>query len=97
MGRPFLFPSFGLAWANLDAERVGHGGVVSNGTPATVRERVAAEEMPATNGHMGPRPATNGAVAPAPKPTAAVRIPHVTKPFGRTAVFADVNLSVAKG
>jgi ABC-type ATPase involved in cell division/cell division protein FtsX len=70
---------------------------VSNGTPATVRERVAAEEKPATNGHAAPRPATNGVVLPPPKPAAAVRISHVTKSFGRTAVFADVNFSVAKG
>jgi ABC-type ATPase involved in cell division/cell division protein FtsX len=70
---------------------------VSNGTPATVRERVAAEERPATNGHAAPRPATNGVVLPPPKPAAAVRISHVTKSFGRTAVFADVSFSVAKG
>jgi ABC-type ATPase involved in cell division/cell division protein FtsX len=76
---------------------VGHGGVVSDGTPATVRERVAAEERPATNGHAAPRPATNGVALPAPKPAAAVRISHVSKSFGRTAVFADVNFTVAKG
>jgi ABC-type ATPase involved in cell division/cell division protein FtsX len=70
---------------------------VSSGTPATVRERVAAEEEPATNGHAAPRPATNGVVLTPPKPAAAVRISHVTKSFGRTAVFADVNFSVAKG
>jgi len=75
---------------------VGHGGVVSNGTPATVRERVAAEEKPATNGHAASRPDTNGVALPAPKP-AAVRISRVTKSFGRTAVFADINFSVAKG
>jgi ABC-type ATPase involved in cell division/cell division protein FtsX len=76
---------------------VGHGGVVSNGTPATVRERVAAEERPATNGHVASRPATNGVSAPARKPAAAVRISHVTKSFGRTAVFADISFSVARG
>ena len=70
---------------------------MSNGTPATVRERVAAEEKPATNGHATVRPATNGVVLTPPKPVAAVRISHVTKSFGRTAVFADVNFSVAKG
>ena len=70
---------------------------MSNGTPATVRERVAAEEKPATNGHVEPRPATNGVVLPPPKPAAAVRISHVTKSFGRTAVFADVSFSVANG
>jgi ABC-type ATPase involved in cell division/cell division protein FtsX len=76
---------------------VGHGRVVSNGTPATVRERVAAEEKPATNGHVVARPATNGITPAASKPAAAVRITHVTKRFGRNAVFADINLSVAKG
>jgi ABC-type ATPase involved in cell division/cell division protein FtsX len=70
---------------------------VSNGTPATVRERVAAEEKPATNGHAALRPASNGVVLTPPKPVAAVRISHVTKSFGRKAVFADVNFSVAKG
>ncbi len=76
---------------------MGHGGVVSNGTPATVRERVAAEEKPATNGHAALRPVTNDVVLTPPKPAAAVRISHVTKSFGRTAVFADVSFSVAKG
>jgi ABC-type ATPase involved in cell division/cell division protein FtsX len=70
---------------------------VSNGTPATVREHVAAEEKPATNGHAAPRPDSNGVALPAPKPAAAVRISHLTKSFGRTAVFADVNFTVAKG
>ncbi len=70
---------------------------MSRGTPATVRERVAAEERPATNGHMVLRPATNGAALPAPKPAAAVRISNVTKRFGRNSVFADINFSVAKG
>ncbi len=70
---------------------------MSNGTPATVRERVAAEEKPATNGHVEPRPAANGVAKPVPKPAAAVRISHVTKRFGRTAVFADVNFTVARG
>jgi ABC-type ATPase involved in cell division/cell division protein FtsX len=76
---------------------VGHGGVVSNGTPATVREHVAAAERPATNGHVVPRPDTNGVAIPAPKPAAAIRISHLTKSFGRTAVFTDVNFAVAKG
>jgi ABC-type ATPase involved in cell division/cell division protein FtsX len=70
---------------------------VSNGTPATDRDRVAAENKPATNGHAPSRPAINGAAPPSPKPAAAVRISHVTKSFGRTAVFADINLSVARG
>jgi len=76
---------------------VGHGGVVSNGTPATVRERVAAEEKPATNGHVASRPETNGVILPAPKPAAAVRISHLSKRFGRKDVFADINFSVARG
>src|SRR5260370_19836667 len=76
---------------------VGDVGVAPHGAPATVRERVAAEERPATNGHVEPRPATNGVVLPPPKPAAAVRISHVTKSFGRTAVFADVSFSVANG
>jgi len=76
---------------------VGHGGVVSNGTPATVRERVAAEEKPATNGHAAPRPETTGVTLPAPKPAAAVRISHLSKRFGRKDVFADINFSVARG
>jgi len=70
---------------------------VSNGTPATVRDRVAAEEKPATNGQVVSRPATNGVALPAPKPAAAVRISHVTKSFGRTSVFADINFTVARG
>ena len=76
---------------------MGHGGVVSNGTPATVRERVAAEEKPATNGHAAPRPETTGVTLPAPKPAAAVRISHLSKRFGRKDVFADINFSVARG
>ena len=70
---------------------------MSNGTPATVRERVAAEEKPATNGHAAPRPETTGVTLPAPKPAAAVRISHLSKRFGRKDVFADINFSVARG
>ncbi len=76
---------------------MGHGGVVSNGTAATVRDRVAEADKPATNGHAVARPATNGVALPAPKPAAAVRISHVTKRFGRNAVFADISFSVARG
>ncbi len=83
----------GLGWANLDGERVGHRGVVSNGVHATDSDRVAAVEKPATNGTIGSRPTANGAVTP----SAAVRIAHVTKSFGRTAVFADVSFTVARG
>jgi ABC-type ATPase involved in cell division/cell division protein FtsX len=76
---------------------VGHGGVVSNGTPATVRDGVAAENKPASNGQVALRPAANGVALPAAKPAAAVRISHVSKSFGRTAVFADINFTVARG
>jgi cell division transport system ATP-binding protein len=76
---------------------VGHRGVVSNGAPATASDRVAAAEKPATNGQVVPRPATNGVALPAPKHAAAVRISHVTKSFGRTSVFADINFTVARG
>jgi ABC-type ATPase involved in cell division len=71
--------------------------VGSNGAPATDSDRVAAADKPASNGHATPRPAKNGVAVPAPKPAAAVRISHVTKSFGRTAVFADINFSVAHG
>jgi ABC-type ATPase involved in cell division/cell division protein FtsX len=70
---------------------------VSNGTAATVRDRVAEADKPATNGHAVARPATNGVALPAPKPAAAVRISHVTKRFGRSSVFADISFSVARG
>jgi ABC-type ATPase involved in cell division/cell division protein FtsX len=71
--------------------------VGSNGAPATDNDRVAAADKPASNGHVAPRPATNGVAVPASKPAAAVRISHVSKSFGRTAVFADISLSVARG
>jgi ABC-type ATPase involved in cell division/cell division protein FtsX len=71
--------------------------VGSNGAPATDSDRVAAADKPASNGHVALRPATNGVAVPAPKPAAAVRISHVTKSFGRTAVFADISFSVARG
>src|SRR5438445_10172976 len=80
-------------WANLDRERVGHRGVVSNGARATDSDRVAANEKPASNGDAASRPATNGTATPAP----AVRLAHLSKSFGRTAVFTDVNFTIAKG
>ncbi|TMC96407.1 MAG: ATP-binding cassette domain-containing protein [Chloroflexi bacterium] len=80
-------------WANLEMERVGHRGVVSNGARATDSDRVAAIEKPASNGSAVSRPATNGAETPPP----AVRIAHLSKSFGRTAVFTDVNFTIAKG
>ena len=69
----------------------------SNGAPATDSDRVAAADKPASNGHAAPRPAKNGVAVQAPKPAVAVRISHVTKSFGRTAVFADISFSVARG
>ena len=69
---------------------------------------MAAAEKPASNGSAGTRPASNGhptrngaaapvaavaVVAPAP----AVRIANLSKSFGRTAVFADINFTVARG
>ncbi|HWO91838.1 MAG TPA: permease-like cell division protein FtsX [Methylomirabilota bacterium] len=47
----------------------------------------------ATSGSVATRPAANGVTAPAP----AVRIAHLTKSFGRRAVFSDVNFTVAPG
>ncbi len=47
----------------------------------------------ATSGSVPARPAANGVTAPAP----AVRIAHLTKSFGRRAVFSDVNFTVAPG
>jgi cell division transport system ATP-binding protein len=81
---------------------VGHRGVVSNGAHATDHDAVAAAEKPATDGTAGPRPGTNGHSKPRPPdqpavPAPAVRISHVSKSFGRTAVFADINFSVAQG
>src|SRR5437879_8102403 len=80
-------------WANLEMERVGHRGVVSNGARATDLDRVAAIEKPASNGSAASRPATNGAETPAP----AVRIAHLSKSFGRAVVFTDVSFTVAAG
>ena len=66
---------------------------------------MAVAGKPATNGTIGARPAANGqatrngagatgaVVAPAP----AVRIAHLSKSFGRHAVFADINFTVARG
>ncbi len=71
--------------------------MVSNGARATHSERVAAAEKPATNGSAAPNHAQNKTALPAKAPAAAVRISHVTKSFGRTAVFADINFTVAQG
>ena len=76
---------------------MGHRGVVSNGAHATEPDRAAAEK-PASNGTAVSRPSTNGAGTNLPAaPPAAVRIAHLAKSFGRTAVFADVNFTVAQG
>src|SRR4029077_6908673 len=68
-------------------------GVASNGVRATDRDQVAQVVKPATRGSVAARLFTNGVGAPAP----AVRIAHLTKSFGRHAVFADVNFTVARG
>jgi cell division transport system ATP-binding protein len=69
---------------------------VTDGVPATNGNGVAAAEKPATNGTAAARLAANGAT-PSVGPATAVRLSHVTKSFGRTAVFADVNFTVAQG
>lgn len=76
---------------------MGHRGVVSNGARATYAEGVAAADKPAANGSAAPNHAPNKTALPAKAPAAAVRISHVTKSFGRTAVFADINFTVAQG
>ena len=67
--------------------------MVSNGAGATKLDRVAAADKPATNGSAAPSHASNGTVAPRPS----IQIAHVSKSFGRTAVFADINFTVAAG
>jgi len=67
--------------------------VASNGVRATERDPVAQVVKSATSGSVAARPAANGVTAPAP----AVRIAHLTKSFGRRAVFSDVNFTVAPG
>ena len=67
--------------------------MASNGVRATDRDPVAQVVKSATSGSVGARPAANGVTAPAP----AVRIAHLTKSFGRRAVFSDVNFTVAPG
>jgi ABC-type ATPase involved in cell division/cell division protein FtsX len=67
--------------------------VASNGVRATDRDPVAQVVKSATSGSVAARPATNGVAVPA----AAVRIAHLTKSFGRRAVFSDVNFTVAPG
>ncbi len=84
--------NFRLAWANLG----GKGwvtGVGSDGVRATDRDPVAQVVKSASSGSVAARPAANGVAAPA----AAVRIAHLTKSFGRRAVFSDVNFTVAPG
>ena len=72
---------------------MGLRGVVSNGVRATHDDGVAAPAKPATNGSAAPKHAPNGAVVPA----APVHVAHLTKSFGRTAVFTDINFTVAAG
>lgn len=67
--------------------------MASNGVRATDRDPVAQVVKSATSGSVAARPATNGVAVPA----AAVRIAHLTKSFGRRAVFSDVNFTVAPG
>ncbi len=67
--------------------------MASNGVRVPGRDPVAQVVKSATSGSVTTRPATNGVAAPAP----AVRIAHVTKSFGRRAVFSDVNFTVAPG
>ncbi|HWO45841.1 MAG TPA: permease-like cell division protein FtsX [Methylomirabilota bacterium] len=67
--------------------------MASNGVRATDRDPVAQVVKSATSGSVATRPAANGVTAPAP----AVRIAHLTKSFGRRAVFSDVNFTVARG
>ena len=67
--------------------------MVSNGAHATDRQPVAGVDKPATNGSAVSARASNGTAFPVP----AVRIAHVSKSFGRTAVFVDVNFTVARG
>ncbi len=67
--------------------------MASNGVRATDRDPVAPVVEPAPRGTVATRPPPNGVAAPVP----AVRISHLTKSFGRHAVFADVNFSVARG
>ena len=67
--------------------------MASNGVRATDRDPVAQVVKSATSGSVATRPAANGVTAPAP----AVRIAHLTKSFGRRAVFSDVNFTVAPG
>jgi len=67
--------------------------VATNGVRATDRDPVAQVVKPATSGSVVTRPPSNGVATPAP----AVRIAHLTKLFGRHAVFTDVNFTVARG
>ena len=67
--------------------------MVSNGAGATQKEGVAAADKPAINGSAERRHASNGNAGPSP----AVRIAHVSKSFGRTVVFTDINFTVARG
>jgi ABC-type ATPase involved in cell division/cell division protein FtsX len=70
--------------------------VVTDGVPATNGNGVAAADKPATNGSVASRHAANGTSQIAGPPPA-IRLSHLTKSFGKTKVFADVNFTVAQG
>lgn len=67
--------------------------MVSDGAGAPQQDRVATTGKQATNGSAAPAHASNGTATPIP----AVRIAHVSKSFGRTPVFADINFAVGHG
>jgi ABC-type ATPase involved in cell division/cell division protein FtsX len=67
--------------------------VASDGARASRRDRGVAAEKPASNGSAASPLAPNGTAPQAP----VVRISRVAKSFGRNAVFADINFSVARG
>ncbi len=60
---------------------------------------MAAAEKPDGNGSVAARHVSNGKASTngTSPPVPAVRIAHVTKSFGRTAVFSDVTFNIARG
>jgi ABC-type ATPase involved in cell division/cell division protein FtsX len=65
-----------------------------NGAVNGAANGVATNGLRAKNGASSHRPGTNGAVT---KVQPVVKLAHVTKSFGRTAVLKEINLSVAAG
>jgi ABC-type ATPase involved in cell division/cell division protein FtsX len=65
-----------------------------NGAVNGAANGVATNGLRAKNGAISHRPGTNGAVT---KVQPVVKLAHVTKSFGRTAVLKEINLSVAAG